>query len=154
MDSPPSTAAGGLPRSELYEDEEDSSTLMLPRSQLESLSELEVTQVQTDLSTELYGFSPITFTSRVVDVANEVIYDVIDKIEIECMSRWVDGVSDADETRKQAVQKVSEGRARDFTRSKNGSCRGLMLRFIYNPTGRQPTRNTPHGRRRPTLRPS
>ncbi|KAK9899983.1 hypothetical protein P389DRAFT_192277 [Cystobasidium minutum MCA 4210] len=105
MDSPPSTAAGGLPRSELYEDEEDSSTLMLPRSQLESLSELEVTQVQTDLSTELYGFSPITFTSRVVDVANEVIYDVIDKIEIECMSRWVDGVSDADETRKQAVQK-------------------------------------------------
>lgn len=91
-----------------YSKTNDEDALMLPRSELESLSENQVTQVQTDLSTELFGFAPISFTSRVVDVANEVIYDVIDKIELECMRRWVGDEQEApaDETRKQAVQKV------------------------------------------------
>lgn len=83
---------------------------MLPRSELDSLSELQVHQVQTDLSTELFGFAPTAFTARVVDVANEVIYDVIDKIEIECMQRWVgdEQTAPTDESRKQAVQKVGD----------------------------------------------
>lgn len=107
MDISPTTTAGPS-KGGLYDNSNDEDALMIPRSELESLSELEVTQVQTDLSTELFGFSPITFTSRVVDVANEVIYDVIDKIELECMRRWVgdeQGAS-ADEARKQAVEKV------------------------------------------------
>lgn len=86
----------------------DEDTLMLPRSELDSLSDAQVQQVQTDLSTELFGFAPTSFTARVVDVANEVIYDVIDKIEVECMRRWVgdEQAAPVDDARKQTVQKV------------------------------------------------
>ena len=107
MDSPPATTAGTT-RNTLHENSTDEDTLLLPRSELDSLSELQVHQVQTDLSTELFGFAPTAFTARVVDVANEVIYDVIDKIEIECMQRWVgaEQTASTDESRKQAVQKV------------------------------------------------
>ena len=60
-----------------------------PRSLLEDItSEFERTQVQNELSSELFGFAPLSFTSRVVDSANEVIYDVVDKIEVEVMKRW------------------------------------------------------------------
>lgn len=108
MDSPP-TATAGTTKGPAYDINNDEDTLMLPRSELDSLSELQVNQVQIDLSTELFGFAPTTFTARVVDIANEVIYDVIDKIELECMRRWVgdEQTSPADEPRKQAVQKVS-----------------------------------------------
>lgn len=81
---------------------------MLPKSELDALSELEVDQLQTDLVTELFGFSRTSFIWRMTDVANEVIYDVIDKVELECKRRWIGDETDGpvDPARKQAVEKV------------------------------------------------
>lgn len=60
----------------------------LPVSELDSLSATELSQVQTEIATELFGFSPSQFTSRIVDLANDVIYDVVDKVETEVLKRW------------------------------------------------------------------
>lgn len=118
---------------------------MLPRSELDSLNDAQVQQVQTDLSTELFGFAPTSFTARVVDVANEVIYDVIDKIEVECMRRWVGEEQDApvDDSRKQTVQKVRFDLHNSDTRS-------ALTNFP--PVGSQSPGDAAHGRRRPSLR--
>ena len=79
------------------------SVLPPPPSELDALSSIEVSQIQSEVATELFGFAPLTFTSRVVALANEVIYDVIDKIEVEAGKKWA--ASDSDET-SQMVAKV------------------------------------------------
>lgn len=77
----------------------------MPPSELDKLSPTEVSQIQTEIATEMYGFAPLTFTSRVVDLANDVIYRVIDKIEVEVNTRWAEGEG-VDEETKQSVAKV------------------------------------------------
>lgn len=44
-------------------------------------SESEAKRKLHEFITEHYGFSPENFTSRAVDVANDVIYDTVDKVE-------------------------------------------------------------------------
>jgi hypothetical protein len=115
-----------------------------PPSALDSLSSIQVSQIQTEIATELYGFAPLTFTSRVVDLANDVIYDVVDKIEEQVSKRWISTTQEEqDQERKDAVAKVGRaGAGCSLTRSKRN------IQILMMCAGRQSTGNTPHGRRR------
>jgi hypothetical protein len=82
-----------------------------PASQLDALSEFEVSQVTTEIATELFGVAPAIFTSRFVNLANDLIYHVVDKVDVEVHKRWAAEGSatttgETLEERKQRVMKV------------------------------------------------
>lgn len=90
-------------------------------TQLDALSAAEVTEVQNEIATELYGFPPLAFTSAVVDLANDVIYDVVDRCDAKVTERWAPTADQEDESveareKREAVQKVSTTTASDYTR--------------------------------------
>lgn len=112
MDSPPpipSTSRAGISASS--NDAIAAAAAAAAMSELELLSATALSQVQTTLATELYGFSPMAFTSRIVDLANDVMYNVVDKVEVAALERWAGEGSatttaETLEDRKQRVLKV------------------------------------------------
>lgn len=66
----------------------------------------ELEQVQQTIAAELFGLPPTTFTGRIVDLANDVIYNVVDAVEVEALKRWAN--EDAATTNGETLQEREE----------------------------------------------
>lgn len=89
---------------------ETNHTETVPASALDKLDPIELDQIRTEIATELFGFAPLTFTSRVVDLANEVIYDVIDKVEEEVSQHWISENNKDEKESKELESRVAKVR--------------------------------------------